>query len=161
MLKHCRGKGIGKYLMLATEYFCKTLGKRNQTIVKFSVVNPEWFVPEPDPVLTFKTSGSLSDSFNLGILEFFVIRLLRDQSTKFLCKIKSSKISINYRYRYLVGWYLCLALYIFLQSTRAKVFIKLLIQYYSVICRPQTTLGRPRDEIRTRDGWSNGRDTNH
>ena len=27
--------------MLATEYYCKTLGKRNQTIVKFSVVNPE------------------------------------------------------------------------------------------------------------------------
>ncbi len=27
MLDLCRGKGIGKYLMLATENYCKTLGR--------------------------------------------------------------------------------------------------------------------------------------
>ena len=63
MLKHCRGKGIGKYLMLATEYYCKTLGKRNQTIVKFSVVNPE-------PV----GSGTYFRGFGSGII-FFRIQI--------------------------------------------------------------------------------------
>ncbi len=32
MLDLCRGKGIGKYLMLATESYCKTLGRINLSL---------------------------------------------------------------------------------------------------------------------------------
>ena len=42
------------------------------------------------------------------------------------------------------------------------IFIILFIQYYSVTCRPSDhTVGRPRAEIRTRDGRSRGKDSNH
>ena len=46
----------------------------------------------------------------------------------------------------------------FLQPT--EVFITLVIQDYSAICRPSDhTVGSPRAEIRTRDGRSRGKDT--
>ena len=55
-----------------------------------------------------------------------------------------------------------LLLLIFLTAHRGLGFITLFTQYYSALCRPSDhTLGRLRTEIRTRDGRSRGRDTNH
>ena len=49
-----------------------------------------------------------------------------------------------------------------IQPTKAQGFNTLFIQYYSVICRSSDHIvGRPRAEIRTRDGRSRGRDSDH
>ena len=49
-----------------------------------------------------------------------------------------------------------------LQPTEGFYCNNLFIQYYSVICRPsEYTVGRPRAELRTRDGRFRGRNTNN
>ena len=51
---------------------------------------------------------------------------------------------------------------LFLQPIPVPRFTLSIIQYYSVICRPSDhTVGRPRTDIRIRDGLSNSRATKH
>ena len=103
---------------------------------------PKWILPNLKLPVTFKTDSVIKKFFH----PFFFLTIIHLHLISY-AKIFTNIVSISE---------------IFISRTTRMLggFIILFIQYNSVICRPSDhTVGRPRAEIRTRDGRPRGRDT--